>query len=145
MIADCRTVTGRGILRNHGRSSNSPGKALAVERSVPRQSDDRLSYTTVVRKFVPWLGVEQTFAWLNQFCRLRAWYERCADTRETFALGCAMICWHHIPIVSRTNLRGATISFSSSPSRDRDERIGHGRQPTSRGSAYPDPGLLGFG
>jgi transposase len=38
--------------------------------------------------------VERTFAWLNQFRRLRARYEKRADTHEAFlTLGCILICW----------------------------------------------------
>jgi transposase len=39
--------------------------------------------------------VERTFAWLNQFRRLRVRYEKRADMHEAFLpLGCALICWH---------------------------------------------------
>ena len=38
--------------------------------------------------------VERTFAWLNQFRRLRVRYEKRADIHEAFlSLGCAPICW----------------------------------------------------
>jgi transposase len=38
--------------------------------------------------------VERTFAWLNQFRRLRVRYEWRADIHEVFlSLGCALICW----------------------------------------------------
>jgi transposase len=37
--------------------------------------------------------VEQTFAWLNQFRRLRIRYEKRANIHEAFlSLGCALIC-----------------------------------------------------
>jgi transposase len=36
-----------------------------------------------------------TFAWLNQFRRLRVRYDRRADIHEAFlSLGCALICWN---------------------------------------------------
>jgi len=39
--------------------------------------------------------VERTFAWLNQFRRLRVRYDKRADIHEAFlSLGCVMICWH---------------------------------------------------
>ena len=39
--------------------------------------------------------VERTFAWLNQFRRLRIRYDKRADIHEAFlSLGCALICWH---------------------------------------------------
>ena len=37
--------------------------------------------------------VERTFAWLNQFRRLRVRYEKRADLHEAFlSLGCVLIC-----------------------------------------------------
>jgi transposase len=39
--------------------------------------------------------VERTFAWLNQFRRLRVRYDKRADIHEAFlSLACALICWH---------------------------------------------------
>ena len=41
--------------------------------------------------------IERTFAWLNQFRRLRMRYEKRADIHEAFLkLGCALICWHFL-------------------------------------------------
>jgi transposase len=41
--------------------------------------------------------VERTFAWLNQFRRLRVRYDRRADIHEAFlSLGCALICWQSL-------------------------------------------------
>jgi len=38
--------------------------------------------------------VERSFAWLNQFRRLRVRYEKRADIHEAFlALGCILSCW----------------------------------------------------
>ena len=38
--------------------------------------------------------VERSFAWINQFRRLRVRYEKRADIHEAFlALGCIVICW----------------------------------------------------
>lgn len=38
--------------------------------------------------------VERTFAWLNQFRRLRVRYDKRADIHAAFrSLGCAWICW----------------------------------------------------
>jgi transposase len=43
--------------------------------------------------------VERTFAWLNQFRRLRVRYERRADIHEAFlSLGCALICWRFLRV-----------------------------------------------
>ena len=41
--------------------------------------------------------VERTFAWLNQFRRLRVRYDKRVDIHEAFlSLGCAMICWQSL-------------------------------------------------
>lgn len=41
--------------------------------------------------------VERTFAWLNQFRRLRVRYEKRVDIHEAFlSLGCALICWRFL-------------------------------------------------
>jgi transposase len=41
--------------------------------------------------------VERTFAWLNQFRRLRVRYEKRADIHKAFlSLACALICWNFL-------------------------------------------------
>ena len=41
--------------------------------------------------------VERTFAWLNQFRRLRVRDDKRADIHEVFlSLGCALICWQSL-------------------------------------------------
>ena len=46
---------------------------------------------------------ERTFAWLNQFCRLRVRYDKRADIHEaSFSLGCALICWQSLRKTWRT-------------------------------------------
>ena len=41
--------------------------------------------------------VERTFAWLNQFRRLRVRFEKRADIHGAFlSLGCALICWRFL-------------------------------------------------
>jgi len=41
--------------------------------------------------------VERTFAWLNQFGRLRVRYEKRSDIHEAFLLlACALICWNSL-------------------------------------------------
>ena len=42
--------------------------------------------------------VERTLAWLNRYRRLTIRYERRADIHQSFlTLGCALICWNHLP------------------------------------------------
>jgi transposase len=41
--------------------------------------------------------IERTFAWLNQFRRLRVRYDKRADIHEAFlSLGCVWICWQSL-------------------------------------------------
>jgi transposase len=41
--------------------------------------------------------VERSFAWLNQFRRLRVRFDKRADIQEAFlSLGCALICWQSL-------------------------------------------------
>jgi hypothetical protein len=48
--------------------------------------------------------VERTFAWLNQFRRLRVRYEKRADIHAAFlSLGCALICWQFLRKTWTTN------------------------------------------
>ena len=45
--------------------------------------------------------VERTLSWLNRFRRLKVRYERRADIHWAFlTLGCALICWRHVPHAS---------------------------------------------
>src|SRR6267378_2446603 len=97
---------------------------LHGERGRPRQRPDcvlgdRGYDATAIRRglrarhIVPWLAmrrtahgsglgrwrwvVERTFAWLNQFRRLRVRYDKRADIHEAFlSLGCALICWQSL-------------------------------------------------
>ena len=47
--------------------------------------------------------VERTFAWLNQFRRLRVRYDKRADIHEAFlSLGCALVCWQSLRKTWRT-------------------------------------------
>jgi transposase len=46
---------------------------------------------------------ERTFAWLNQFRRLRVRYDKRADIHEAFlSLGCALVCWQSLRRTWRT-------------------------------------------
>jgi hypothetical protein len=42
-------------------------------------------------------NLNDSFAWLNQFRRLRVRYDKRADIHEAFlSLGCALICWQSL-------------------------------------------------
>ena len=51
--------------------------------------------------------IERTFAWLNQFRRLRIRYDKRADIHEAFlSLGCTWICWQSLRKGWRTSRKG---------------------------------------
>ena len=67
------------------RSSGAPHRALAG-----RTTNKAWQWSGAMR----WV-VERTFAWLNQFRRLRVRYDKRGDIHEAFlSLGCVLICWH---------------------------------------------------
>jgi transposase len=80
----------RSRLRRGGdspRSSGSPHRALASLR--------RTAYGSGLGRRL-WV-VERTFAWLNQFRRLRVRYDKRTDIHEAFlSWGCALICWQSL-------------------------------------------------
>jgi transposase len=52
--------------------------------------------------------IERTFAWLNQFRRLRVRYDKRADIHEAFlSLACVWICWQSLRARVRPRYRGA--------------------------------------
>jgi transposase len=62
--------------------------------------------------------VERTFAWLNQFRRLRVRYDKRADIHAAFlSLGCALICWQSLRKTWRTACGGRPLSPASVPDR----------------------------
>ena len=68
--------------------------------------------------------VERTFAWLNQFRRLRIRYDKRVDIHEAFlSLGCALICWHSLRKTWRAARADAIFPGRSSPRRFCENRI----------------------
>src|SRR3989442_145879 len=118
-----RTARRRGKWRLRGMSVEG-GRSVTGERGRPRCRPDcvlgdRAYDAKVIRQalrarhIVPLLAmrrtkhgsglgrwrwvVERTFAWLNEFRRLRVRYDKRADTHEAFlSLGCALICWQSL-------------------------------------------------
>jgi transposase len=113
-------------------------------RGRPRQRPDRVvgdrGYDAAAvrpgqrsRHIVPWLAmrrtahgsglgrwrwaVERTFAWFNQFRRLRVPYDKRGNIHEVFlSLACALICWHFLR-KSCTAARGSGSSSFCRPER----------------------------
>src|SRR3984957_3737768 len=82
-------VGGRGL----GREAIPP--SLACPNIVPWLAKRNTEHGSGLGRW-RWV-VERTFAWLNQFRRLRVRYEKRADIHEAFlALGCILICWRFL-------------------------------------------------
>ena len=68
---------------------------LRTRRIVPRLAMRRTAHGSGLGRW-RWV-VERTFAWLNQFRRLRVRVDKRADIHEAFlSLGCALICWRSL-------------------------------------------------
>ncbi len=68
---------------------------LRARHIGPRLAVRRTKHGSGLGRF-RWV-VERTFAWLNQFRRLRVRYDKRADIHEAFlSLGCALICWQSL-------------------------------------------------
>ena len=90
--------------------------------------------------------VERTFAWLNQFRRLRVRYDKRADIHEAFlSLGCVWICWQSL----RKGWMTTCTGFSTRPEAgnintarligsDRPKRAGPRRQIRGRYADRPN-------
>ena len=68
---------------------------LRVRRILPVLAMRRTKHGSGLGRW-RWV-VERTFAWLNQFRRLRVRYDKRADIHEAvLSLGCALICWQSL-------------------------------------------------
>jgi transposase len=68
--------------------------------------------------------VERTFAWLNQFRRLRVHYEKRADIHMAFlSLACILICWRRLRHRRRQTLKPNSGQRRLSPSFLQDRNV----------------------
>jgi len=83
------------ILGDRGYDAETIRKNLRARHIVPSLAKRNTKHGSGLGKH-RWV-VERTFAWLNQFRRLRVRYEKRADIHEAFlSLGCALICWRFL-------------------------------------------------
>ena len=73
--------------------TREPSDKDCVRHIVPLLAQRKTQHGTGLGRW-RWV-VERSFAWLNQFRRLRVRYEKRADIHEAFlALACALLCWN---------------------------------------------------
>jgi transposase len=85
------------VLGDRGYDAEAIRRGLRVRHIIPFLAKRNTGHGSGLGRW-RWV-VEQTFAWLNQFRRLRVRYEKRADIHEAFlSLGCALICWHFLQV-----------------------------------------------
>jgi transposase len=85
------------VLGDRGYDAESIRRGLRARNIVPFLAKRNTEHGSGLGRW-RWV-VERTFAWLNQFRRLRVRYEKRADIHEAFlSLGCALICWRFLRI-----------------------------------------------
>jgi transposase len=96
------------VLGDRGYDAEAIRQGLIARRIIPFLARRNTEHGSGLGRW-RWV-VERTFAWLNQFRRLRVRYEKRADIHEAFlSLGCALICWHCLRKV------GPSLTFESGP------------------------------
>ena len=85
------------VLGDHGYDAEAIRQGLRDRRIVPFLLKRNTEHGSGLGRW-RWV-VERTFAWLNQFRRLRVPYENRAAIHEVFlSLGCALICWRFLRV-----------------------------------------------
>jgi transposase len=80
------------VLGDRGYDAAAIRRGLRARHIVPLRDKRRTTHGSGLGRW-RW-GVERTFAWLNQFRRLRVRYDKRVDIHEAFlSLGCVWICW----------------------------------------------------
>jgi len=85
------------VLGDRGYDAEAIRQGLRGRRIIPCLAKRNTEHGSGLGRW-RWV-VERTFAWLNQFRRLRVRYEKRADIHEAFlSLGCALICWRFLRV-----------------------------------------------
>jgi transposase len=83
------------VLGDRGYDAEAIRQGLRARHIVPWLAQRNIEHGSGLGRW-RWV-VERTFAWLNQFRRLRVRYEKRADIHEAFlSLACALICWNFL-------------------------------------------------
>ena len=81
------------VIGDRGYDAEGIRQGLRVGHIVPLLAKRNTQHGSYLGRY-RWV-VERTFAWLNQFRRLRVRYEKRADIHEAFlSLACGLICWN---------------------------------------------------
>ena len=85
----------RRLLGDRGYDAKAIRDAVRARRILPQLAKRNTLHGSGLGR-LRWV-VERTFAWLNQFRRLRIRYEKRADIHEAFLLlACALLCWNFL-------------------------------------------------
>jgi transposase len=85
------------VLGDRGYDAKAIRQGLRDRRIIPSLAKRNTEHGSGLGRW-RWV-VERTFAWLNQFRRLRVRYEKRADIHEAFlSLGCALIFWRFLRV-----------------------------------------------
>ena len=91
----CAAHAGDRVLGDRGYDAAALRRGLRARHIVPWLAMRRSEHGSGLGRW-RWV-VERTFAWLNQFRRLRVWYVKRADIHEPFlSIGRALICWQFL-------------------------------------------------
>jgi transposase len=83
------------VLGDRGYDAAGLRQGLRARHILPLLAKRRTKHGSGLGRWC-WV-VERTFAWLNQFRRLRVRYDKRADIHEAFlSLGCVWICWQSL-------------------------------------------------
>jgi transposase len=81
------------VLGDRGYDAEAIRRGLRARRIMPWLAKRNTEHGSGLGRW-RWV-VERSFAWLNQFRRLRVRYEKRADIHEAFlALACTLLCWN---------------------------------------------------
>jgi len=85
------------VLGDRGYDAEAIRQGLRDRRIIPFLAKRNTEHGSGLGRW-RWV-VERTFAWLNQFRRLRVRYEKREDIHEaSLSLGCALICWRFLRV-----------------------------------------------
>ena len=101
------------VLGDRAYDAESIRRALRTRQIVPRLAMRNTKHGSGLGRW-RWV-VERTFAWLNQFRRLRVRYERRPDTHLALTVACILICWKflqaQIPAVRLVRIPSELLNF----------------------------------